>query len=568
MGKGKKNQKQKQKQSHKENKEDKKLIDDNFKDISCDKISITVPNLTLLDKTNLLILNNHRYGLMGINGCGKSTLLKHIALRKLPIPANLDILYIEQEIPASSELTVFQTVYNSNQKLIKILSDLSKIKDIIDEDVLDELLDHSEEDELNMELYEKLQIEAQILGCDRAEGEIRSILHGLGFTIDMQNTTTNMFSGGWRMRISLAQGLYLKPNLLILDEPTNHLDAEATIWLTNYLSKWKNTLLVVSHDRNFLDDVCTDIIHLRDQKLFYYSGNFTMFQKQRSIEIAEYFNAWNKLQNEVTKLRKASTKREIVNKLISDSGLTKPPKDYTVHISFGDPADLKGDLIQVQNVDFGYVPDKMLFTGLDFKIDFDTRITLVGANGVGKSTLLKLLANELIPSNFEPDKHQILFNHRLKIGYFHQHSGDILPLQLTPIEYLMTIDEKLTKEDCHVYLGTIGLSGKQHTQSIESLSGGQKARVAFAGLQASRPNLLLLDEPTNHLDIESILGLIKAIQNFSGAVVMITHDISLINETHCRLWELCDHKIHETNYDTYKQKILTQLDDTAELKTM
>lgn len=503
---------------------------------------------------------------MGINGSGKSTLLKHIATRKFPIPANLDILYIEQEIMASNELTVFQTVYNSNQKLIKVLDDLAKIKDIIDEEIVDGLLDHSEEDEMNMDLYEKLQSEAQILGCDRAEGEIRSILHGLGFTIEMQNTTTDMFSGGWRMRISLAQGLYLKPNLLMLDEPTNHLDAEATIWLTSYLSKWKKTLLVVSHDRSFLDDVCTDIIHLRDQKLFYYNGNFSMFQKQRDIETASCLTAWNKLQSEVTRLRKISTKREIVNKLISDSGLTKPPKDYSVHISFGDPANLKGDLIQVQDVDFGYVPDKMLFNTLNFKIDFDTRITLVGANGVGKSTLLKLLAGELLPSNFEPDKHHILFNHRLKIGYFHQHSGDVLPLDLTPIEYLMTINDKLTKEDCHAYLGTIGLSGKQHTQHIASLSGGQKARVAFAGLQVSRPNLLLLDEPTNHLDIESILGLIKAIQEFSGAVLMITHDIGLINETHCKLWELCDHKIHETDYDTYKQKILSRLEDIAEAK--
>jgi ATP-binding cassette subfamily F protein 1 len=492
-------------------------------------------------------------------------LLRHIAQRAFAIPPNIDILYCEQEVVAD-DFSAVESVLKADVKRTEMLDECKKLEDAFNGG------DLSVQDRLN-EVYAELKA----IGADSAEPRARRILAGLGFTKAMQDRATKNFSGGWRMRVSLARALYMEPTLLLLDEPTNHLDLNAVIWLDNYLQVWKKTLLIVSHDQSFLDNVCNEIIHLDTQKLYYYKGNYSMFKKMYQQKRKEMIKEYEKQEKRLKELKahgsskkqaekkqkEALTRKQEKNRTkvqkqedeVAPTELLQKPKEYFVKFSFPEPPPLQPPILGLHNVTFAYSGQKPLFVNTDFGIDMNSRVAIVGPNGVGKSTFLKLLTGDLDPQQGEVRK-----NHRLRIGRFDQHSGEHLTAEETPSEYLMRLFD-LPYEKARKQLGTFGLASHAHTIKMKDLSGGQKARVALAELCLNAPDVLILDEPTNNLDIESIDALAEAINEYSGGVIIVSHDERLIRETECALYVIEDQTINEVDgdFDDYRKELLESL---------
>ncbi|KAL3043290.1 hypothetical protein OYC64_003206 [Pagothenia borchgrevinki] len=540
---------------------------ENASDIKLEKFSISAHGKELFVNADLLIVAGRRYGLVGPNGKGKTTLLKHIANRALSIPPNIDVLLCEQEVVADDTPAV-QAVLKADTKRLKLMEEERQLQALLEkgEDSVADRLD---------KVYEELRA----IGAAAAEPKARRILAGLSFTTEMQNRPTKRFSGGWRMRVSLARALFMEPTLLMLDEPTNHLDLNAVIWLNNYLQGWKKTLLIVSHDQSFLDEVCTDIIHLDYQKLFYYRGNYLTFKKmyvQKQKEMQKQYDKQEKKLKDLkaggksTKQAEKQTKEALTRKQQKGkkkgaqeeesqdaTELLKRPKEYTVKFTFPNPPPLSPPILGLHCVDFGY-ENKPLFKNVDFGIDMESRICIVGPNGVGKSTLLLLLTGKLQPTKGEMRK-----NHRLKVGFFNQQYADQLNMEETATEYLMR-NFNLPYQDGRKCLGRFGLESHAHTIQISKLSGGQKARVVFAELSCRQPDVLILDEPTNNLDIESIDALSEAINEYKGAVIIVSHDARLITETQCTMWVVEDRSVVQIDgdFDDYKREVLESLGET------
>ncbi|KAH9497043.1 ATP-binding cassette sub- F member 1 [Dermatophagoides farinae] len=526
------------------------LVDNALK---VEEFSMSAAGKELLVNASLSITLGRRYGLVGPNGHGKTTLLRHIAdKRALRLPPELDILLCEQEVMAD-ETPAVQVVLKSDKKREELMEELEKLSKT----------DSLKNSERMTEIYDELQA----IGADSAESRARRILAGLGFvTAEMQDRPTKNFSGGWRMRVSLARALFIEPSILLLDEPTNHLDLNAVIWLDNYLQEWKKTLIIVSHDQSFLDNVCTDIIHLDRQKLFYYRGNYTQFKKMYEQKKREFNKELGKQEKQLKQLKQSGKSSKAAEKQIKEhqarksgehqvGNLLKRQKDYMVRFTFVDPPSLSPPILGLHDVDFGYEREKLIFKNVNFGIDMSSRIAIVGPNGVGKSTFLKLLAAEVEPVSGELRK-----NHRARIAKFDQHSGEHLPASETPTEYLMRVFN-LTYQDARKQLGSFGLVSHAHTIPNGQLSGGQKSRVALAEMALRGPHILILDEPTNNLDLESIDALAKAINEFQGGVIVVTHDERLIRETDCQLWVIEDHSIAEIDgdFDDYRGEILQAL---------
>jgi len=533
-------------------------------DIKIDKFSIAAKGKDLFRDAALTIAQGRRYGLVGPNGHGKTTLLRHIGTRSLQIPPNIDVLYCEQEVVATDD-TALQTVLLADVKrteLLKEEADLLKAQNK-GKDVTDRL----------NEVYDELRA----IGSDQAEPKARRLLSGLGFSREMQERPTNKFSGGWRMRVSLARALYIEPTLLMLDEPTNHLDLNAVIWLDNYLQNWKKTLLVVSHDQSFLDNVCTDIIHLDQCKLWYYKGNYSTFKKMEEQKRRERIKDYEKQEKRIrdlkasgqskkkaeAKSKEALTRKQMKNrskleKNDDEAGpteLLERPKEYIVKFRFPETSALQPPILGLHDASFNYPGQPPLFKKVDFGIDMESRIAIVGPNGVGKSTFLKLLMGDLDPTSGEMRK-----NNRLKLGRFDQHSGEHLTADESPTEYLMRLFN-LPVEKARRALGSFGLQSHAHTIKMKDLSGGQKSRVALAEVTLSGPDVAIFDEPTNNLDIESIDALAEAISEYQGGIIIVSHDERLIRETNCTLWVIEDQGIEEIDgdFDDYRKEVLEQL---------
>jgi len=355
------------------------------------------------------------------------------------------------------------------------------------------------------------------------------------------------------------------------------------IWLDNYLQGWKKTLLIVSHDQSFLDNICTDIIHLEEQKLAYYKGNYNGFKKMYEQQLKERNRKVEIQQKELHALKKGGKsskqateelkarmvnkqKKELKSKKQKGSAtmgneddappeLLKKIKEYSVKFAFPEPTKLSPPVLGMHDVSFGYDADHPIFKKVEFGVDMNSRIAIVGPNGVGKSTLLKLLYGKLQPTSGEVRKHR-----QLKIGWFDQHSNEALNGEVSPVEYL-TETFSLDYQTARKNLGMVGLTSSAHTVKIKDLSGGQKSRVALAELSLGAPDILILDEPTNNLDIESIHALADAIDDFGGGVMMVTHDARLICATKCNLYVVDDQNVcqYEGDFDDYREEILEEL---------
>jgi len=538
---------------------------ENAVDIKIDKFSIAAKGKDLFTNASLMIAQGRKYGLVGPNGHGKTTLLRHIGNRALQIPPNIDVLYCEQEVGAD-ERSALQTVLDADEKRTELLNQAKELETQQEKgkDVATEL----------GEVYDELRA----IGADQAEPKARRLLAGLGFDKEMQNRATNKFSGGWRMRVSLARALFIEPTLLMLDEPTNHLDLNAVIWLDNYLQMYKKTLLIVSHDQSFLDNVCTDIIHLDQCKLWYYKGNYSMFKKMEVQKRRERLKDYEKQEKRIkelkaagqskkkaeTKQKEALTRKQQKNQTKlskqddEDHGpteLLEKPKEYIVRFRFPEVSTLQPPILGLYNVSFHYPSQPPLFKTVDFGIDMESRVAIVGPNGVGKSTFLKLLLGDIDPTSGEVRR-----NLRLKVGRFDQHSGEHLTAEESPAEYLQRLFN-LPVEKARKQLGSFGLQSHAHTVQMKDLSGGQKARVALAELTLSAPDVIILDEPTNNLDIESIDALAEAIEEYEGGVIIVSHDERLIRDTNCQLWVIEDQNINEIDggFDDYRKEVLEEL---------
>ena len=536
----------------------------NSLDIKVEGFTISTKGRNLFTNATLTIAFGRRYGLVGPNGMGKTTLLKHIANRALNIPSNIDILICEQEVQADEESAI-TVVLNADKRRLELLEEEKTIL----------ALKKASQDQ--MKRLNAIYDEMNAMKTDAAESKARRILAGLGFDTKMMERPTKNFSGGWRMRVSLAKALFMEPTLLLLDEPTNHLDLNAVIWLDNYLQHWKKTLLVVSHDQSFLDNVCTDVIHLDQEKLFYYKGNYSQFKKMLTQKRREQLKEWEKQERKIRELKSGgtSTKKAVAKtkefltrkqeKNMKNKGmqkeddgpkeLVKRPKNYEVKFNFPEPNDLAPPILGLKDISFKYEGQPYLFKNLTFGIDMTSRVCIVGPNGVGKSTLLKLLLGDI-----EATAGEVIKNRFLKIGRYDQHSADQFDLRLTPVEHLQKT-YNLEYQECRKRLGSTGLAGFAHEVKINNLSGGQKARVALCDLACRNPDVIILDEPTNNLDLESIDALSDAIKNWSGGVICVTHDERLIRETGCELYIIENQVINrmDGDFEDYRKELLEDL---------
>ena len=526
------------------------------RDVKLGKFSVQIGGRPLINDTTLELNWGARYGLIGTNGCGKSIMLQCLGKRLVPIPTHMDVYLLDQEVPAS-ELTALEAIMS------ELAADVAKL-----EAEAERLADAGtpESEERLHDIYEQLEE----MDPDIAKARASKILHGLGFTKEMQNKKCKDYSGGWRMRIALAKALWIKPAILLLDEPTNHLDLEACVWLEEYLMNYNRILLLISHSQDFLNNVCTNIIHIYTGELINYSGNYDQYVKTRSEKEENQMKRFQWEQDQIRHMKEyigrfgsgnakmasqAKSKEKVLFKM-EERGLTEAVvTDKHLSFAFTCVGTLPPPVLAFHEVAFGYSPDKLLYQGLDFGIDLDSRIALVGPNGVGKSTLLKLMVGQNIPVQGQVKAHQ-----HLKLGYFNQHLSDQLDEELTPLEYMMkTFDEE--PQTMRRVIGRFGVTGKDQTTQIKILSDGIKSRVVLASIAYREPHMLLLDEPTNHLDMESIDALAEAINDFDGGLVLVSHDFRLISQVAQELW-ICTPKgiqVFKGNITEYKQSLIDKM---------
>lgn len=477
-------------------------------------IDISFGKLIIFSDTKLVVCHGEHYGIVGKNGIGKTTLLNAIYNKQIKVPDNLDIIYVKQEEPETS-LTIVELLLSSDKILYQQIQRMTQLEKITMCD------DFSEDIDLLKELKEISDLYAVEYSKRRVDAI--KILCGLGFDSDQLQKSVCEFSGGQRMKISMAKALFMVPTILILDEPSNHLDLYATIWLSSYLKYYPNTIFLVSHDKYLINEICTYIINIKNKRLNYYTGNYEKFTKQLLLEKEKEFKNWNLYNKKLAKMRKSSKTKLEIEEFIKKSKVSQPEKNYVVKIKFLQLETIKNMSIKIENISFEYDSSKPLIENFNLCINSTTRMALVGKNGIGKSTLLKMIIGEIIPT-----RGQIIRSHGLKIGYYNQHFEESLPTDINPVNYLMSINNSISEQTAHKYISLFGLEPVHHSTPISNLSGGQKARVKLASFGVIQPHILLLDEPTNHLDLETTESLIQALQNFDGAIILVTHNYDMV----------------------------------------
>ncbi|HEV8391638.1 MAG TPA: ABC-F family ATP-binding cassette domain-containing protein [Dongiaceae bacterium] len=522
---------------------------------------LTITDLTcriagrpLLEGASLALPGGHKAGLIGRNGTGKTTLLKLIAgdlhadTGEIRLPNGTRVGRIAQEAPDGPQ-TLLETVLAADTERQSLLDEA----------------EHATDGHRIADIHQRLhELEAH-----SAPARAGAILHGLGFDAEAQQRPCSDFSGGWRMRVALAALLFQAPDLLLLDEPTNHLDLEATLWLEDFLKRYPHTILLVSHDRDLLNRAVDKIIHLHDRKLTMYTGGYDDFEHARSERLAlqsaakakqdvqrKHMQAFiDRFRYKASKARQAQSRLKALARMEPIAAVVE---ERGIEFQFPEPEELAPPLIVMDEVAVGYAAGKPVVQKVNLRLDPDERVALLGANGNGKSTMAKLLAGRLQPMHGELRR-----SRKLKVGYFAQHQTDELDLDATPLLSMERVAPKLTPEKCRAHLAQFGLDVLRANTKVGSLSGGEKARLLLALMSHGAPNILLLDEPSNHLDIDSRQALVQAINEFSGAVVLISHDPHLIELTVDRFWLVKDGLCRQFDGDLADYRDLVLAEDRA-----
>lgn len=516
--------------------------------IKIEKISFSIGGRKLLDTGNITIPSGHKVGVVGRNGTGKTTLFGlikedlELESGQINIPKNAKIGDVQQEV-SENNLSVIDTILAADEERETLLKRAKTEKD--------------------PGQIAEMQIRLEDIGAWSAEARASTILKGLGFNEEDNHLPCQSFSGGWRMRISLAAVLFNQPDLLLLDEPTNYLDLEGTIWLENYLGTYPHTVLVISHDRNLLNNCVNSILHLEDKNLTYYSGNYEKFAETRMAQLENKFSEIKKqdktrqhLQSFVDRFRyKAKKAKQAQSRLKALSKLktiSLPNERALRKILFPSPDKLASPLLSIENGSTGY-NGKAVLSNLNLRIDHDEKIALLGKNGEGKSTLSKLLADRIPLLSGS-----LIRSPKLRIGYFSQHQTDELRKDETPFDHLSRARPNKSISERKKILGSFGIGSDQSELQVLAMSGGQKARLLLLLATLDNPHLLILDEPTNHLDIESREALIEALTKFSGAVILVSHDFHLLSLVSEKLWLVKNGVVcpYEEDLESYRSDIL------------
>ena len=513
----------------------------NFKDIS-----FSIGGVSLFENSSAFVPTGHKVGIVGRNGTGKTTLFKLI-LKELvldsgiiEVPKNFKIGSVAQEAPSSEE-TLLETVLSADIERTELLKD--------------------SETETDPNKIASIHVRLADIDAYSAEARASTILSGLGFAQENQNKPCSSFSGGWRMRVALASVLFSNPDLLLLDEPTNYLDFEGTVWLENFLQKFKNTVLVISHDRNLLNKSVNGILHLSARKLQFYTGNYDAFDDERRNQLEQKLTLKNKqdaqrahIESFVNRFKAKASKAKQAQSRIKILEKMKPiviEEDQKIpNFKFLDVVKFAPPLVTLDKVSVGY-NNLPVLKNINLQINPDDRIGLLGVNGEGKSTFSKLIAKKI-------SKMEGVFNipKKLKIGYFAQHQLDELRPDETPFQHLTLKLNKEIPSRIRAILGSAGFSYETMDLEVKRLSGGQKARLLILLVIMEKPDLLILDEPTNHLDIESREALIMAINEYSGSLILVSHDAFLVERLVDRLLVVKNGNISEFTGDIHEYRKL------------
>ena len=497
----------------------------------------------LFEQASFQIHPGQNVGITGANGTGKSSLFAlildelHADIGDCLYPKGWVIAHVAQETPADTR-SALDYVLDGDVELRKVEADLAEAE--------------SSDDGLRLA---SLHSHYDNIGGYTARSRAGQLLYGLSFKAGDENRAVSEYSGGWRMRLNLAKALMCRSDLLLLDEPTNHLDLDAVIWLENWLSNYPGTLLLISHDRDFLNNVTSHIAHIEHQHVTLYTGNYTAFERIRAEHLANQQADYEKQQREIkhiqsyverfraqaTKARQAQSRLKALERM---QEIAPAHVDSPFHFSLLEPEKRPNTLMRLQNVSAGY-GDHSIIKDVDLMITPGDRIGLLGPNGAGKSTLIKLLAGSSLDASIKIQNGEREVSKEIKIGYFAQHQLEQLHPEHSPVDHLRQLDPQAREADLRNHLGGFGFSNDMALSPVAPFSGGEKSRLVLAMLVYQRPNLLLLDEPTNHLDLEMRQALATALQEFSGAMIIVSHDRHLLRVTCDQLLLVHDQRVEE-----------------------
>lgn len=497
----------------------------------------------LLENASASIFPGQKVGIIGRNGCGKSTLFAAIKgeiapeLGSLTVPRNFKISAVSQQTP-SLDISALDYVKQGDKDLTELLAQKEKAYA-----------------ENNGEKIALIEDKLGIAGAWTIDSRAKILLHGLGFAEDEMQKAVKEFSGGWRMRLNLAQALIYKSDVLLLDEPTNHLDLDTIIFLENYLKSFEGTILCISHDRDFLDTFCSHILHFESNHLVMYTGNYSDYERLRAERIknekanrrreeaslAHMQDFVERFRYKASKAKQAQSMLKAIDRL-KLTAVTQEESPY--HIKFADPERTVDIIADLKELDCGYSENDIILKKVNLMLIAGDRIGLLGRNGQGKSTLIKTLCSVL-----KPVHGTVTLGKGIKIGYFAQHELDQLSGQMSALDHLRAIDHNAKEKDLRTFLGSFSFSGDKATQKVEDMSGGEQARLALAIVAYQKPNLLLLDEPTNHLDLDMREALSLALSTYKGALILVSHDRHLLEAIADKLWLIDDGNVSEFNGD-------------------